>query len=142
MIQIGIGTLIPYAVAFLLIWLVGSFIFWIAGRIVTGLNAEYREAFIVAFIGALIAATLYGIFYVTLYVTGLQTVYWWAPAVASTLITLFAYVPLCMRFFDVGFWGAIAVGFIVIVISVLIIAMVASILGVVILALFPQLFIP
>ncbi|MFX1563667.1 MAG: hypothetical protein ACFFDP_10230 [Promethearchaeota archaeon] len=138
--QIGIGTLLVYGVAALIIWLIGSVIFWIAGRIVSGFEAEYREALIVSFIGGIIAVSLYAIFYFTLTITYLIEIYWWVPAVASILITLLAYIPLCMRFFDVGFWGAVVIGLIVIVISVLIIAMVASIVGAIVLLVFPYLF--
>ena len=66
---------VALGVAALIIWLIGSVIFWIAGRIVTGFNAEYRDALIVSFIGGIIAVCLYVIFDFTLTIIYLNEIF-------------------------------------------------------------------
>lgn len=110
-------------IALVILWLSTAFVFWIAGRIVSGMNTTFKDALIVAFVGALVNTVLQSVFewlwsfiplgplspYETLITFGL-----------TAFITLLVYIPLIMKFFDVGLGGAILVGILVIIFGIII----------------------
>jgi hypothetical protein len=117
------NPLVWEAIAFFIKWVLLTIVFYITGRIVSGVNAKFTDALIVAFIGSLLSAILHWGFDYIFPILGL-------PFAASTLeliaivgaalITVIVYLPLFMHFFDVGFGGAVAIGILCMVFYVLI----------------------
>jgi hypothetical protein len=124
-----LGFLILVAAILIVVWLVISLVFYAAGRVVSGINTTFTDAMIVALVGAICYAVLTAIFQImeptlVTMLTGLG-MGWFAPYlgfVASSLITLCVYIPLIMKFFDTGFWGAVAVGLLVIIFQIVLAA--------------------
>ncbi|MFX1474730.1 MAG: hypothetical protein ACFFCO_04525 [Promethearchaeota archaeon] len=124
-----IGFLILLAAVFLVTWLVISLLFFAAGRIVSGINTTFTDAMIVALVGAICYTVLTAIFQylepsLVLFFTDLGLA-WFVPYLGftiSSLITLCVYIPLIMKFFDTGFWGAVAVGLLVIIFQIILAA--------------------
>jgi hypothetical protein len=120
-VKITMGILLYIAVtaviALIILWLGLAIAFFIAGRIVSGVNTTFGEALLVAFLGAIINTILHAIFeYVFIYIIVLPAPL--APYasiigfVISSFITLIVYLPLFKRFFDVSWGGALIVGII------------------------------
>lgn len=121
------------AILFVIGWLIIAFVFWIAGRIVSGMNATFRDALIVSLVGNIISAILEFLFdwfveplLTTIPFGGLLSL------IIPAIIVLFVYVWLIMKFFDTGILGAIAVGLLVIIIWIGL----AIVLGMLVVAIF------
>lgn len=109
--------LVVMALLFVIGWFIIAFVFWIAGRIVSGMNATFTDALIVSLVGNIISAILEFLF--DLFVEPLLSTIPFGPLLSliiPAIIVLFVYVWLIMRFFDTGILGAIAVGLLVIII--------------------------
>ncbi len=129
-----IGFLIFIAIVFLVVWLVATLVFYAAGRVVSGINTTFTDAMIVSLLGAICNAVLTAIFnyiFATPTVQGILaaaglSAYAYVLSVAiSSLITICIYIPLIMKFFDTGFWGAVAVGLLVIIFQIVLLATIA-----------------
>jgi hypothetical protein len=136
-----IGFLITLGLIFLVVWLFTSFILYLAGRVVSGENAKFTDALLITLIGNILNVILLTVF--TIFVAPLLLPLGLLGTLLVTIlpwiIVLFVYIWLVMRFFDTGILGAIAVGLIVIVISIIIgIAMIiVGVILLVLLGLFP-----
>lgn len=102
--------LISTIISFFLKWILLSIAFYIAGRIVTGENTTYSKALLVAIIGSIISEILHWAFRWQLDIIGLDPNLLWLADVGSALITIIVYIPFFMKFFNAGFWGALAIG--------------------------------
>ncbi len=119
--------LISLLISFFVKWVILTIVFYITGRIVSGVNAKFSDAIIVAFIGSLTSFVLHEVLgYIFDFVVptlglpySIQLLDLLELAIAG-LITLVVYLPLFMHFFDVGFGGAVAIGILCLVIYVLI----------------------
>ncbi len=116
------AELIILGLSFLVIWLVTCFILWVVGRIVWGKAAQVTDALLITLIGNIINFILLYFFqyFVAPYLLPLGL-----PGVILIisipwLIVLVGYIFLIVKFFDAGILGAIAVGLIVVVISIII----------------------
>jgi hypothetical protein len=124
-----IGLIIFLAIVFVVIWLVITLVFFAAGRVVSGINTTFTDAMIVALLGAICSTVLNAIFLIleptiASFLTGLGLGAY-APyigIVISALITICVYIPLIMKYFDTGFWGAVAVGLLVIIFQIILVA--------------------
>jgi len=106
-----IDWLIGFAISFLIKWVFLTLVFYAAGRIVSGVNAKFTDALLVAFIGALVSEILhFGFQYLIYVVMPSLSGFFWLPPVGSALITLIVYIPLFMHFFDTGLGGALLIG--------------------------------
>jgi hypothetical protein len=122
-IQIFDNPLFWQAVYFLVKWVLLTIVFYITGRIVSGVNAKFSDAVIVAFVGSVLSAILHWGFDFVFPSLGLpfaSSTIELIAIVCSALITVIVYLPLFMHFFDVGFGGAVAIGILCLVIYVLI----------------------
>ena len=131
--------LIVMAIGFLIGWLISAFIFWLAGRAVSGINTTFTDALIVSLIGTIVTTALDWVFINFIDPMFAAIPYWGIISIiVQIIIVLVVYIPLIMKFFDTSFWGAIAVGLLVIVITVVIgIILGGIILAIVLLLLFP-----
>jgi hypothetical protein len=115
-------------------WLFGSFVLWLAGKVVSGYNAKFTEALIISLLGTIInigVSWVFGFFGFTDLIFGV---------IVPLVIVLIVYILLIMHFFDTGFLGALAVGilyFIFMIIIGIILLIIGVILLVLLLALFP-----
>lgn len=116
------AELIILGLSFLVIWLVTWFILWVVGRIVWGKDAQVTDALLITLIGNIINFILLYFFqyFVAPYLLPLGL-----PGVILIisipwLIVLVGYIFLIVKFFDAGILGAIAVGLLVVVISIII----------------------
>lgn len=115
------AMLIGFAIGFLIKWIFLTLVFYAAGRIVSGVNAKFTDALLVAFIGSILSAILnIGFEYLIYVVMPTLGGYWWLPAVGSALITLIAYIPLFMHFFDTGLGGALLIGILCVIFYIII----------------------
>lgn len=98
----------------LVVWLVNAFIFYAAGRAVSGTSTAFSDALIVALFGAIVNGALQWAFQWILvpmiphvplapYLGG-------AAVIGAALITLIVYIPLIMKFFDIRFGRTILIG--------------------------------
>ena len=125
------------AVILIVVWLVISVVFFAAGRVVSGINTTFTDAMIVALLGAICNTILTAIFdfifnlpdvVTALTGMGLGPYLGYLGIIISSLITLCVYIPLIMKFFDTGFWGAIAVGLLVIIFQIVLAATILFVL--------------
>jgi len=116
------AELILLGLSFLVIWLVTSFILWLAGRVVSGENAKYTDALLITLIGNIINFILLYLFQFFVESLLLPLGLIGAILIISIpwLIVLVGYIWLIMKFFDTEILGAIAVGILVVVISIII----------------------
>jgi hypothetical protein len=131
-IQIFDNPLFWEAVYFVVKWVLLTIVFYITGRIVSGVNTTFTDAVVVAFIGSLLSAILHWGFDYIFPLLGLpfpNPTIELIAIVCSALITVIVYLPLFMHFMDVGFGGAVAIGILCLVIYVLIQIPVAFIPG-------------
>lgn len=122
------AELISTIISFILKSIFLSFVFFFAGRVVTGENTTYSRALLVAVIGSFISEVLHWAFRWQLDNIGLDPNLFWLANVGSALITIIVYIPFFMKFFDAGFWGALAIGMFCVILY-LIIEVVIEILG-------------
>ncbi|MFX1562374.1 MAG: hypothetical protein ACFFDP_03605 [Promethearchaeota archaeon] len=104
------AELLSTIISFILKSIFLSFVFFFAGRIVTGENTTYSKALLVAIIGSFISEALHWAFRWQLDIIGLDPNLLWLADVGSALITIIVYIPFFMKFFNAGFWGALAIG--------------------------------
>ena len=116
------AELIILGLSFLVIWLVTSFILWIAGRLVSGETAKYTEALIITLIGNIINFILLYFFqyYIEPFLLPLGLIGAILIISIPWLIVLVVYIWLIMKFFDTEVLGAVAIGLVVVVISIII----------------------
>jgi hypothetical protein len=116
------AELIILGLSFLVIWLVTSFILWVAGRVVSGQNAKYTDALLITLIGNIINFILLYLFQYFVEPLLLPLGLIGAILIISIpwLIVLVGYIWLIMKFFDTEVLGAVAVGLLVVVISIII----------------------
>jgi len=116
------AELILLGLSFLVIWLVTSFILWLAGRVVSGENAKYTDALLITLIGNIINFILLYLFqfFVESLLLPLGLIGVILIISIPWLIVLVGYIWLIMKFFDTEILGAIAVGILVVVISIII----------------------
>ena len=116
------AELIILGLSFLVIWLVTSFILWLAGRVVSGENAKYTDALLITLIGNIINFILLYLFQFFVEQLLLPLGLIGAILIISIpwLIVLVGYIWLIMKFFDTEILGAVAVGLLVVVISIII----------------------
>jgi hypothetical protein len=114
--------LIILGLSFLVIWLVTSLVLWIAGRVVSGENAKFTDALLITLIGGILNFILLWLFqtFIQPWLLPLGTLGVILIISIPWLIVLIVYIWLIMKFFDTGILGAIAVGLIVIIISIII----------------------
>jgi hypothetical protein len=117
----GLLTLeiVLFVIGFLLRWIFLTIVFYAAGRLVSGVNAKFTDALLVALIGSIISEVLHeGFRYVlVLFGIGLPDL---IAGIASALITVIVYIPLFMHFFDTSLGGALLIGLICVIFYVLI----------------------
>ncbi|MFX1510465.1 MAG: hypothetical protein ACFFBR_09190 [Promethearchaeota archaeon] len=137
-----IPELIFAGISFLIIWIFGSIILWLAGKVVSGYNAKFTDALWISLIGAIIQ-TLLGLamtfFVIPLLPAGLLGLI--LGTVVPLIIVLIVYIWLIMHFFDTGFLGALAVG-ILYFIFMIIIGIVLIIIGAILLVFLIMIFGP
>jgi hypothetical protein len=108
----------------LVVWLVNAFIFYAAGRSLSGTTTAFTDALIVAFLGAIINGALQWAFQwilVPLIPPGLLAAYAGIlVVVGAALFILIVYVPLIMKFFDMRFSRALLVGLSAIAVNIFI----------------------
>lgn len=131
-----IGLLIFVAIVILVVWLIATLVFFAAGRVVSGINTTFTDAMIVSLLGAIcngVLTFLFNYIFATatvqsiLVATGLAPYSYVLSVCISSLITMCVYIPLIMKFFDTGFWGAVAVGLLVIIFQIVLLATLAII---------------
>ncbi len=106
-------------IPFLIIWIFGSLVLWLAGRVVSGGNAKFTDALIISLLGAIINTAL--TFALDLWVLPLLPPGWeLLGLVLPLIIILIVYIWLIMRFFDTGVAGALAVGILYIIFMIII----------------------
>ena len=141
-----IGFLIFLAIILLVVWLVITIVFYAAGRVVSGINTTFTDAMIVSLLGAICNTVLTAIFeYVfampsvvaALAATPLGPYLGYLGIIISALITICIYIPLIMKFFDTGFWGAVAVGLLVIIFQIIVVATIFFFVIPILLVMFP-----
>ena len=137
--MLEIVDIIIMAVFFLIGWIISAFIFWLAGRAVSGINTTFTDALIVALVRNIANTILQWVFTNIIDPMFISIPMWWIISlIIQIIIVLIVYIPLIMKFFDTSFWGAIAVGLLVIIITVVIGIVIGAILiGVLILLLAP-----
>jgi hypothetical protein len=126
--EILFGIVIP----FLIFWIAGSFVLWIAGRIVSGPeNAKFTDALWISLLGAILNVALTWVMdnFVTPLLLPLGFLGEILALVLPLIIILIIYIWLIMRFFDTGVLGAFAVG-ILYVIFIIIIGFIMAFLAV------------
>ncbi|MFX1342196.1 MAG: hypothetical protein ACFFAL_05810 [Promethearchaeota archaeon] len=137
--EILFGIVIP----FIIFWIAGSLILWIAGRIVSGPeNAKFTDALWISLLGAILDVALTWVFdnFVASALLPLGLIGDILILVIPLIIILIIYIWLIMRFFDTGVLGAFAVGILYIIFIVIIgiiMAILAATLLVLLLLLFP-----
>jgi hypothetical protein len=116
------AELIILGLSFLVIWLVTSFILWLAGRIIWGETAKYTDALLITLIGNIINFILLYLlqYFIEPLLLPLGLIGVILIISIPWLIVLIGYIWLIMKFFDTEIIGAIAVGLIVVVISIII----------------------
>ncbi|MFX0077796.1 MAG: hypothetical protein ACFE8O_01010 [Candidatus Hermodarchaeota archaeon] len=116
------AELIILGLSFLVIWLVTSFVFWIASRIIWGKNAQATDALLITLIGNIINfILLYFVqYFFEQHLLPLALIGVIIIISIPWLIVLVSYIFLIMKFFDTELLGAIAVGVLVVVISIII----------------------
>lgn len=134
-------------IALIILWLGLAIAFFIAGRIMSGVNTTFGEALLVAFLGAIINAILHAVFeYAFMYIIVLPAPL--APYasiigfIISSLITLIVYLPLFRHFFDVSWGGALVVGIIAFIFMIIMGIISAILIVVFAIVLLPLLFLP
>lgn len=132
-----IPELIIGGIILLIIWLITSFVLYLAGRVISGANAKFTDALLITLIGNIlnfIISMLFTFFVdpilVTLPFGGLLSL------IIPWIIVLIIYIWLIMKFFDTGVLGAIGVGLLVIIISIIIAFILGIFLAVLLLFLF------
>ncbi|MFX0168881.1 MAG: hypothetical protein ACFE89_05910 [Candidatus Hodarchaeota archaeon] len=130
-------------IAIIILWLGLAIAFFIAGRLVSGVNTTFGEALLVALLGAIINSVLQAIFsfVFTMYFPSVP----YADIlsfVISSFITLIVYLPLFKRFFDVSWGGAIIVGIIAFIFMIIMGIISAILIVVAAIVLIPLLFLP
>lgn len=134
-------------IALIILWLGLAMAFFIAGRIVSGVNTTFGEALLVAFLGAIINAILHAIFefaftYIIILPGPLVPYASIISFVISSLITLIVYLPLFKRFFDVSWGGAFVVGIIAFIFMIIMGIISAVLIVVLAIILLPLLLLP
>ena len=116
------AELIILGLSFLVIWLVTSFILWIIGRIGWGKDAQYTDALLITLIGNIINFILLYFFQYFIEPLLLPLGLIGVILIISIpwLIVLVVYIFLIMKFFETEILGAIAVGLLVVLISIII----------------------
>ena len=141
-----IGFLIFLAIILLVVWLVITLVFFMAGRVVSGINTTFTDAMIVSLLGAICNTVLTAIFEYVFAMPAVLAVLLATPVgpyvsylgiIISALITICIYVPLIMKFFDTGFWGAVAVGLLVIIFQIILVATIFFFVIPILIILFP-----
>jgi len=98
----------------LVVWLVNAFIFYAAGRAVSGTKTAFSDALIAAMFGAIVNGALQWAFQWILVPmiphVPLAPYLGIAAVIGAALITLLVYIPLIMKFFNVRFGRAILIG--------------------------------
>lgn len=116
------AELIILGLSFLVIWLVTSFILWIIGRIVWGKNAQLTDALLITLLGNIINFIL--LYFFQYFIEPLLLPFGLVGVILIIsipwVIVLVVYIWLIMKFFDTEILGAIAVGLLVVVISIII----------------------
>lgn len=117
-----LAGLILLGLSFLVIWLVTSFVLWLAGRVVSGENAKFTDALLITLIGNILNFILLYLFqlFIQPFLLPLGLIGVILIISIPWLIVLVVYIWLIMKFFDTGILGAIAVGLLVVVISIII----------------------
>jgi hypothetical protein len=113
------ALLIGTAISFLIKWILLTLVFYAAGRIVSGVNAKFTDALLVALIGSIVSEILHFGFNYALTALGIGLPDLLA-VIASALITLIVYIPLFMHFFDTGVGGALLIGLLCVIFYVII----------------------
>jgi hypothetical protein len=106
-------------ISFLIKWIFLTIVFYAAGRIVSGVNAKFTDAVLVALIGSIVSEILHWAFNYVLGLLGIGLP-WLFAAVASAIITMLVYIPLFMHFFDTSLGGAILIGLLCLIFYVII----------------------
>ncbi len=141
-----IGFLIFLAIILLVVWLAITLLFFMAGRVVSGINTTFTDAMIVSLLGAICNTVLTAIFQYIFAMPTVQAALLATPVgpylgylgiIISALITLCIYIPLIMKFFDTGFWGAVAVGLLVIIFQIILVATIFFFVIPILIILFP-----
>jgi hypothetical protein len=116
------AELIILGLSFLVIWLITSFILWIIGRIGWGKDAQYTDALLITLIGNIINFILLYFFQYFIEPLLLPLGLIGVILIISIpwLIVLVVYIFLIMKFFETEILGAIAVGLLVVLISIII----------------------
>ncbi|MFX1562373.1 MAG: hypothetical protein ACFFDP_03600 [Promethearchaeota archaeon] len=135
-----IPELVLTIIVFIISWLIISFVFYLAGRAVSGKNTTFTDAMIVSLLGNIVSSVLSVAFLLFVYPALLPFLGALSALLVlvgvPALITLIVYIWLIMKFFDTGFWGAVAVGLLVIIIWIVIyVFLVAFLLGLLLLLL-------
>ncbi len=129
--------------ALIMLWITLALVFFIAGRIVSGMNTTFKDALIVAFLGALVTTILQNALDYVFTTFGPFTPYDSILSFAiAGLITLIVWIPLIMKFFDVGLGGAILVGLLAIVFTIIIGFIMVILIAVFAIALLPLILLP
>ncbi len=129
--------------ALIMLWITLALVFFIAGRIVSGMNTTFKDALIVAFLGALVTTILQNALDYVFATFGPFTPYDSILSFAiAGLITLIVWIPLIMKFFDVGLGGAILVGLLAIVFTIIIGFLMVILIAVFAIALLPLILLP
>lgn len=113
-------ALLADGIGFVLRWILFTIVFFIAGRIVSGVNTTFTDAVVVAFIGSVVSSFVHLIFHTFLLLSGLSASLFWLPDLGSALITIAVYIPLFVKFFDTRIFGAIAIGMMCVVFYIII----------------------
>ena len=124
------------AIVFIIVWLFGSLVLWLAGKLVSGYNAKFTDALAISLLGAIINWGISWVMdnFVASLLAPLGLVGMIIGLVVPLLIVLIVYILLIMHFFDTGFLGAFAVG-ILYLIFMIIILIVLGIFAVIIIGL-------
>ena len=101
-----------FIIGFFLNWLILAGVFFISGRIVSGIYTTAAEAIFVSLIGSIVKTVVEGLMFILITVTGYGVILYWYPSLISLISVLIIYLYLFMKYFDTGIFGATAISMI------------------------------
>jgi hypothetical protein len=117
--QIETETLVEPLLSFIVLLIIPTLIFYIAGRIVVGKKrALLRDAFVISLLG-IIVMYICLTFFASTFLFGLSV---------GAILSLIVWLLLIKHYYETGWLGAIAVGIMAVIVSVVILIILGSLL--------------
>jgi len=117
--QIETETLVEPLLSFIVLLIIPTIIFYIAGRVVVGKKrALLRDAFVISLLGIIVMYVCLT-FFASAYVFGLSV---------GAILSLIVWLLLIRHYYETGWLGAIAVGIMAVIISIVILIILGSLL--------------